>query len=369
MIARRLRIAAAGISAAMMTSVTACSVGLESLPLPAPGVGAHSYTLYATFTNALNLPTKAKVKLAGADVGEVVSMKARNYSAVVTMRIMAGVLLPVGTRAELRSATPLGDVFVAVEPPVGVPPNTADLHEGDSIPLAATSAAATIEELLTTSSLLVNGGVIRDLTNIVNGLGAAVGDKGQRLGALIAESTRLINSLAARSGEIRNALVQTGQLVSTLSGRQSTINDAIAAAGPALGVVSADTQQILGLVSDVAQISRQVAKFPSVRGTDTRGMIADINRISAELNTAATDPNASLAAVNDLMAPIIKITDSTSAHVNVDLQDLAVGALPDPGHPGDPGSRLPDGTDWGAFAGSLTYTLLQLRGRVLGPGK
>ncbi|WP_245717776.1 MlaD family protein [Nocardia miyunensis] len=349
--------------------MTACSMGLENLPLPAPGVGANSYTLYATFTNALNLPTKAKVKLAGADVGEVVSMKARDYAAVVTMRIMAGVALPVGTRAELRSATPLGDVFVAVEPPTGVAPNSATLHPGDSIPPSSTSAAATIEELLTTSSLLVNGGVIRDLTNVVNGLGAAVGNKGQRLSALIAESTRLINSLAARSGQIRDAFVQTNQLVATLSGQQSTIHDAIAAAGPALDVVAADTQQIVGLVSEMARISQQVAKFPSVRGTDTRSMTADINRISAELNDAATNPNASLTAVNNLMAPIIKITDGTSSHVNVDLQDLAIGALPDPRHPGDLGSRLPDGTDWGAFVGSLDYTLLQLRNRVFGPGK
>ncbi|WP_330255025.1 MCE family protein [Nocardia sp. NBC_00565] len=365
----RWRMVAIGISATVVLPTAACSVGLESLPLPTPGVGGNSYTLHATFANALNLPTKAKVKLAGADVGEVESMRARDYTAVVTMRIMSGVVLPVGTSAELRSATPLGDVFVAVAPPPPTASDTAVLRDGDTIPLASTSAAATIEELLTTSSLLVNGGAIRDLTKIVNGLGAAVGDQGERIADLINQSTRLVQSLAARSGEISDALVQTDRLTATLAAQQSTIDDVVSAAGPALGVLSANTQQILGLVSEVARISRQIAKFPSVNGTDTRSMVADINRIAGELNDAAISPDGSLDAVNKILGPIIKITDATSAHVNVDLQDLAIGALPDPRHPGDPGSQLPDATDWAAFVGSLTYTLLRLQDRVIGPGR
>ncbi|MGL5444309.1 MAG: mammalian cell entry protein, partial [[Mycobacterium] stephanolepidis] len=43
--------------------------GLASLPLPAPSAGSGGYSLTALFTNALNLPDRAKVKLAGADVG------------------------------------------------------------------------------------------------------------------------------------------------------------------------------------------------------------------------------------------------------------------------------------------------------------
>ena len=69
------------------------------------------------FSNALNLPANAKVRLAGADVGELDSMVARNYTAVTTLRVMDGVQLPRGGTAELRSATPLGDVFVALKPP------------------------------------------------------------------------------------------------------------------------------------------------------------------------------------------------------------------------------------------------------------
>ena len=79
------------------------------------GSGSGGYKLTAVFANALNLPMKAKVKLAGADVGQVESMVARNYTAVTTLRISDGVQLPRGSTAELRTATPLGDVFVALQ--------------------------------------------------------------------------------------------------------------------------------------------------------------------------------------------------------------------------------------------------------------
>lgn len=109
----------------MCVTVSGCATeGLASLPLPAPGDTGEGYTLTAVFANALNLPDMAKVKLAGADVGQMESMVARNYTAVTTLRIRDGVQLPQGSTAELRSATPLGDVFVSIRPPASVPPGT-----------------------------------------------------------------------------------------------------------------------------------------------------------------------------------------------------------------------------------------------------
>ena len=359
----RLRFAFAGISVAVAMSTAACSTGLENLPLPAPGVGGDSYVIAATFENALNLPTKAKVKLAGVDVGEVESMRVENYTAVVSLRIMNGVVLREGTTAELRSATPLGDVFVSLQSPDDPSADAAVLGEGDTIPIDATSAAATVEELLATSSLLVNGGVVRNLTKLVNGLGSAVDGKGDRIAELIHESTRLVGDLNSRSEEIRRSLEQTNGLVATLPDQRSTINDAVVAAGPALDVLSENTTAVVDLVSQVAAITDRIGEFPSVQGTDTRSMIADINRVAAELDRAATQPGVSLDTVNRILAPVINITSGTSAHTDADLEQLALGAVPVPGHTGDPGSRLPDGTDWTAFVGTLTYTIMRLQSK------
>ncbi|WP_328662981.1 MlaD family protein [Nocardia salmonicida] len=353
----------------VLATVPGCSVGLGDLPLPAPGVGGASYTIHAGFANALNLPEQAKVRVLGADVGQVERMSARDYTAVVTMRIQHGVILPVGTRAELRTATPLGDVFVALTPPDAAAPGGPLLQDGDTIALSATQAAATIEELLTTASLLVNGGVIRNLTNIVNGLGQAVGDRGANLAGLLDRSTRVVQALAARSADIRTALAEVDQLTRQLQDQRRPLGELVDVAGPALTIMTDSSQQALALIRQVDQISRELAKFPAIDGTAAVGMVADINRISAGLNAASTDPNASLAAMNSILGPIIKVTNGTSAHVNADLQDVTIGALPDPAHPGDPGSRVPDASDWQALVGTLTYTLLKLQQRVTGAGR
>lgn len=364
---RGSRIAALALAA--LCSGTGCAVGLGDLPLPAPGGGSENYTVRADFANALNLPAKAKVRLSGAEIGEVTEMAVRDYTAVVTLSIRPDVRLPLGTTAELRTATPLGDVFVALTAPAEATADTPALADGDRIAREHTSAAATVEELLTTASLLVNGGAIRNLTTIVNGLGRAVGNRGDRMAELIAQSTNVVQALAARSDDIRATLSEVDRLARTLDEQTGTIDDVLTSAGPALTTLRANSTQALSLVGEVDRLSRQLAKFPGLDGTETTGMIADINRIAEQLNTAATNPNASVAAMNSLLGPVIAVTTSTAASTDADFQDLALGMLPDVNHPGDPESRLPDARDWTNFIGTLTYTLLRLQGRITGAGR
>ncbi|MBH0778039.1 MlaD family protein [Nocardia bovistercoris] len=360
-------LATAAVAAAVLTTTSGCGVGLGDLPLAAPGSGGGGYTVTANFANALNLPNKAKVRLAGADVGEVARMTVSDYTAQVQLRIREDVILPVGTRAQLRTATPLGDVYVALDAPADAAPGTAALHDGDTIAQQATSAAATVEELLTTTSLLVNGGAIRNLTSIVNGMGRSVGDRGDHVGALLDQSTELVTALAARSDDIRLALAETNRLVSELAAQRVVIDDFVSAAGPVSTTLNAHAQQALTLVRQVDGITEQLSMFPVLQGGEIGGIIANLNRLSIGLNDAVLNPEGSLAAMNALLPTVIKLASGTSAHGNVDLQDFAIGALPDPNHRGDPGNRVPDASDWQALVGSLTYTLLKLRDRVIGP--
>ncbi|WP_026342954.1 MlaD family protein [Nocardia sp. BMG111209] len=366
-----LRVAmAAACAAAVAGAGSGCGVGLDRLPLPAPGPGSGTYTIHAEFTNALNLPARAKVRLGGADVGDVSGTAVHNFTAVVTMRIRHDVVLPVGSHAELRTATPLGDVFVSISPPADATAATPDLRDGDRIPLDATSAAATIEEVLTTASLLVNGGAVRNLTTLVNGLGKAVGNRGDQVADLIADTTRLVRALADRSADIKAALNGIDRLIGVLSAQQNTLNDFVDATGPAMTTIDHNARQALTLVRQIDAITGDLEKLPAVNGSEASGIIANLNTISRELAAAAHDPKASLNTLNGVIGPVTKTTNGAAAHADAEWSDLAVGALPDPAHPGDTsGSHIPDSTDWQAFVGSLTYTLLRLRDRATGPGR
>ncbi len=357
------------VAAAMVTAGCATN-GLASLPLPAPGLGSGGYSLTAVFSNALNLPMNAKVKLAGADVGQLESMVARNYTAVTRLRIRDGVLLPRGSTAELRTATPLGDVFVALKPPADDPADTALLRDGDTIGLDSTAAAATVESVLSSAAILVNGGAVRNFTNIINGFGKATGDQGQAFGDMIRKSNELLGTLDARSDQISHALTQLSHLADQLDAKNQTISELMTAASPATSALADNTSQLSSLAVQVGDTSRLLARFPSIGGTDTSGrsMIRDLNTIAGAANDVAMSPDTSWLSINRLIPALVKSTAGNSISVNVGVDKIMLGSLPDIGFPGDIGLHGPHHYNVNLLVGTLKYTLWRLQERVVGRG-
>ncbi|QQG86602.1 MlaD family protein [Mycobacteroides chelonae] len=358
--------------AILMTS--ACSTnGLGDLPLPAPGVGSGGYHLTALFSNVLNLPDKAKVKLAGADVGQVDDTRVQNYTAITTLRILNGVRLPKGSTAELRSATPLGDVFVSIRPPAGAAELYLDapiLREGDTIGLDSTRAAATVESVLSSAALVSNGGAVRNLTNIVNGLGRATGDQGQALGDLIKDSNHLLNVLDSRSSQLSESLVQTSEFADRINAKNQTLTDIVKQADPATATLAANTAQLSELVMQIGDVTKQLQRFPSIAGTDTSGhsVIKDANTVARAWNDMAQDPNISLAQINRMLPPMIKSTAGSSLSLRISIDKLVLGSVGDAGASADIGSHGPKRYDWAQLVGSFKYTLWRLQERVVGKG-
>src|SRR5205823_2324803 len=106
-----------------------------------------------------------KVKVGGSDVGVVSKIQTKDFKAIVDLKISKDIELPVGSTAELRQATPLGDVFIAVTK-AKAEPGAPMLHDGSTI--EKTSAGATVEELLVSVSLLFNGGGVAALTKLTS---------------------------------------------------------------------------------------------------------------------------------------------------------------------------------------------------------
>ncbi|QQG89982.1 MCE family protein [Mycobacteroides chelonae] len=365
-VSRRARpVVQAAAAALLAMTVSACDPPtLESLDLPAPSIGSDAYAVTAKFANALNLPDMAKVRLKGADIGEVESIEAIDDVAVVKLRILRGVRLPVGSTAQLRSATPLGDVFVALEPPIQ--PSAELLKDGDVLDLQTTSSAASVEGVLSSAAVLVNGGVVRNLTHLVNGLGKASADHGQTLGDIVGQSNQLLDTLNKRSAQIQNSLDKTSQLAASISSREKTINDLIAASGP--GVQAIDANQIGDLANKSGQISDQLAKFPSIQGTDGRSTLADLNSISRGFNDIAVSPDTSLVALNRLIPMLIKANAGSAQAHDVNIAKLALGNIDDAGYKGSSDYHGPKQADWAYFVGSFKYTLYRLQERIVGQG-
>jgi phospholipid/cholesterol/gamma-HCH transport system substrate-binding protein len=81
-------------------------------------IGGDTYLLEARFTNAGGLNTGSSVLLAGVPVGRVegIRVDGTDYSAMVTLRVQAGLKLPTDTMASIKTTGLIGDKYVALAP-------------------------------------------------------------------------------------------------------------------------------------------------------------------------------------------------------------------------------------------------------------
>jgi hypothetical protein len=122
------------------------------------------------------------------------------------------------------------------------------------------------------------------------------------------------------------------------------------------------------LVDAVGRITNQLNRFPSLQGTDTRSVVADVNRLAATFNDMALAPEFTWSMWNWLLGVFAKSAAGPNFNAAADIAQLALGSLPDMNWPGDPTAfHGPDGTDWHALIASLRYEWNLLLSRVYGP--
>lgn len=359
-ITRVRRAAMALTTTATVAMLTGCGLTVESLPLPKPGASGDTYTLRAVFENALNLPDQAKVKIGGSDVGVVSDISTKNFQAIVDMQIRSDIELPEGTTAELRQATPLGDVFVAVSKPV-TEPGTPMLQDGDTLPIEMTSAGATVEELLISVSMLFNGGGIASLTRIGAELDSIVGGRGDQLAHLITEMTGVVGSLNDNSARIDAVLGEFGALSTTLETRRAELGQVADSLPGMIGAIAENNRALGDLLQRVSVTSAALGDYANTSGDDLAALLDNLSNLMDAL--AATGDNFGFA-MDQLHAVAPKVDASfrgKSLAVFATVTNLDIGLLTDP-----PNSKLPDQADLNDFVGSFIQVLQVVQSRVNG---
>ncbi|MCU1685374.1 MAG: Virulence factor Mce family protein [Amycolatopsis sp.] len=254
-----------------------CGVTASDLPLPGSDVSGETYEVNAVFTDALNLPEKARVKLDGVVVGTVESISAKDFTARVRMVVQKSTQLPQGTTAELRQATPLGDVFVALHRPAGGAGPA--LAAGATIDLGSTSSAATVEDTLAALSTLINGGGLGQLKTITNEVNKALDGKTDQARDLINQLDTTVKTLNARTGDINRILASARSLTALAQQRQGTIDAALSDITPALKVLSDQTGKFTEVLSKVADAGDTGARVLGETSSDLKAMLNDLGPV------------------------------------------------------------------------------------------
>ncbi|MFI9503420.1 MCE family protein [Nocardia sp. NPDC052566] len=341
-----------------ITLCTACGFTVDSLPLPNPGTASETYTVRAVFANVLNLPDQAKVKLGGSDVGIVTHITTRDYQAVVELTIDKNIQLPTDSTAQLRQATPLGDVFIAVTPPEV---STGMLRDGDTIPIERTSAGATVEELLVSISLLFNGGGLADLGKVTAELDSIVGGRADQLASVITQTTRVFTGLHENTERIDAALAGLDALTSTVEAHRAELGEVADTLPQTLGAIAENNRALGDLLAKVAVTSAALGDYADTSADQLSGLLDNTRKLMDAL--AATGPTfgALLDALHEIRPAVDASFRGSSLATYATITNLDVALLTAPGT-----SQFPTLPDLEDNFGSLIQMLQIIHGRITG---
>lgn len=354
----RRTIAAALCATAVATAASGCSLTVAQLPLPEPGIGGPGYPLHAVFRDALNLPDRAHVKIGGTDIGVVTGISTTAFLAEVEMLIRTDIQLPEGTTVELRQATPLGDIFVAMTLPSAAeagPP----LPPGATIGTERTASAASVEQLMMSVSMLINGGGLNQAARITAELDSIFADKAPQLQHLIGEMTAVIAALNARTGDLDATLSGLTVLTGELARRKAELGAAADSFPQLIGLFAENNQAIVDLLNKVAVTMDALGDFSDSNGPQFVSLFQSIQNLMDGFVQMDDDLTGALDGFHAIYPSVMDSMRGPNLSVGAILSYLDIGAITDP-----EGSRWPDGTDVPAFIGSLADVIAKVTGRL-----
>jgi phospholipid/cholesterol/gamma-HCH transport system substrate-binding protein len=273
-----------------------CALSLQTLPKLSASLGA-TYPINGVFSDVLNLPSDAQVRVGAEVVGEVSSISAENFQAHLSLSIKQGVRVPVGTTAEIRFDNPLGDEYVLLQEPV-VDADSSFLPSGATIPESDTSTAASVEDTFAALSLVLNGGGINQLEVIVHELNNAFNGNQPQIRSFLQTIDGAVGTVTGGRAVIDRALAAIEGLTSKLDAGRNTISNGIAALSPAIGVLASENTQLSTLIKGLAQLGSIGSQIAQQAGQDS---------------------------VNDLrdLLPVLDQLESVSAKLGPDFSDIA----------------------------------------------
>lgn len=201
-----------------------------------------TYQIKAVFADATGILNGDPVKIAGVDVGKVVSFEVTGGEAVVTLEISGEADLPDNVGAEIKFRNLLGQRIVNLTEPED--PSSTPLREGDFIPVENTHPALDLSvvfnnlrpliqstnpeeiNLVSRAILEVFKGREGDVAKILGNVGEItqeLADKDQRLARLVTDLNDLTEVLNGESQSIRGGINRFGELMESLAQTTPTI--------------------------------------------------------------------------------------------------------------------------------------------------
>jgi phospholipid/cholesterol/gamma-HCH transport system substrate-binding protein len=254
---------------------------------------SYGYELKATFSNSANIAKNSPVRIAGVEVGKVISTERDGNATTVTFTVSgSGQPIHDDAFAAIRPRIFLeGNFFVELDPGS---PSAPDMDSGATIPVSRTSTAVQIDEVLSA----LQSPTRADLSRLLESYGTALTHK-----PTAAEDTTQLPEVQGRTGaEALNGALKYGgdagrysaQVSNALLGTQpQDLSRLVAGAGRAFGALANREADLKGLIDNFNV-------FTGALATQSTNLSTTVNLLAPTLRTART----SLVSLNRTLPPL-----------------------------------------------------------------
>ncbi|MFV8264254.1 MCE family protein [Mycolicibacterium peregrinum] len=250
------------IAACAATTLTGCAFhGLNSLPLPGTvGRGADATTYHVELANIGTLEANSPVMIGDVIVGSVSRMVVKGWHADVEVSVKPDVVVPANAVATVGQTSLLGSMHIALDPPLGQSPS-GRLSPGATLELNQTSTYPSTEQTLSSLSVLVNGGGLGKIGDLVTEFNAALGGREDQIRDLLTRLDDIVGMFANQRDDINASITALNRLAGTLSGQQEVITTALQRIPPDLDILVKERPRITTALEKFGQFSDTATKL------------------------------------------------------------------------------------------------------------
>lgn len=296
---KRRLLASAAVTAVAAIALSGCSFGGWVYNADLPGgakLGSNPLTLTADFADVLDLVPQSSVKVNNVAVGRVsrITLEPDGHSAKVTLQVNRDATLPQGTTARIEQTSLLGEKYVALVPPAGTVNVAAgnELQNGDKLPLASTSEAVQVEQVLGALSMVLNGGGIGQFQEISRELQKINDGRTGEIRDFLDQINRFVSTLDARKDSITAALDGLDHLSTALKADDEKIANALDNLSPGMKVFSDQRPQLVAMLESLDKLSDVTVSTLDKSQKDIVADFKTLDPILTQLAKAGSDlPN------------------------------------------------------------------------------
>jgi len=262
MTSRRLTVRVAALACGVAVAVSGCAFdGLNSLPLPGTvGTGRDAVTYRVELANVGTLEPNSPVLVNDVVVGAVRRMQVQDWRAEVEVSVRPDVVIPANAVATVGQTSLLGSMHLALDPPVGEEP-AGRLSPGATIPLSRSSTYPSTEQTLSSLSVVVNGGGLAHIGDIIGNFNAALSGNTEQVRDLIGRLNRVVALLDDQHDDIIASIEALNRLARTFAGQRPVLTAALERIPRALQVLDEQRPQLVTALRRLGEFSDTAAQL------------------------------------------------------------------------------------------------------------